>query len=534
MCYHIGNLKKGRQFEVDFCVRGHTFYELSNRARKRKKVIEVTFNSPKYIIRGGFIMKQTEWKIIYTSYEGVAKRAINLLSKEVGKYIIRENGVYRIYVLPCEKEGGNISKNAFLVSCYKESKIIQKYVEPNEVPAEGFLVKVIPNPNNTEGRIVILTAHTEQELYYSVVSFLDDYIPNCELHGSSNLMPDLIFDKILPEYSYAETPDFKTRSIFTWGHSINDYRSYIDNMARTKFNELIIWNDYIPLNISEIIDYAHSYSIKVVLGYTWGWDTADVGVDVTEESLGKIKEQAISRYCEEYIKTNCDGIYFQTFTERQEERIGGKLIAEVVTEMVNEIAEKLWEITPNLRLLFGLHATSVKNRLDFISKVNPRIELYWEDCGDFPYNYNTNIKSNEEYEETMNFTKKLLELRGGKGVVLVFKGVMMLDWTKFVHQSGPFVMGENAPLIAAHDKAIRANSRREYSAEWVKNGEYAHRMIRYIKENKIGDVTMCLAGTFDGGIYFPTAVYAQMFRNTEDDYSEVMRKVARRSCITVD
>ena len=58
-------------------------------------------------------MKQTDWKIIYSSYRGVAKRAIKLLSREVGRYVIREQGVYRIHVLPCEQEGVEVSKNAF-------------------------------------------------------------------------------------------------------------------------------------------------------------------------------------------------------------------------------------------------------------------------------------------------------------------------------------------------------------------------------------------------------------------------------------
>lgn len=480
-------------------------------------------------------MKQAEWKIIYSSYKGVAKRAISLLSKEAGKHIIRENGVYSIYVLPCEKEGCIISKNAFLVSCYSESKIIQKYVEPNEVPVDGFLVKVIPNPDNTEGRFVILTAHTEQELFYSVVSFLDDYIPKYAPRGGTNLMPDLIFDKVLPECSYTDIPDFTVRSVFTWGHSINDYRNYIENLARMKFNELIIWNDYIPINMSEIIEYAHSYGIKVILGYSWGWNEArNIATQFTEENIKMFKESAVSEYREKYSSINCDGIYFQSFTERKEEYIGGRLIAELVTDLVNKVAEELWKINPSLRLLFGLHATSVKKRMNIMAKVDPRIELYWEDCGSFPYDYSTSVYDEKEYEETLSFTKEMLTLRGGKGVALVFKGVMMLDWNLFVHQSGPYIMGENSPLVAAHDKAIRANSWREYSAGWIKNGEYAHRMIRYIKENKIGDVGMCLAGTFDGGIYFPTAVCAQMFRNTEDDYSEVMRKVACRSCITVD
>ena len=479
-------------------------------------------------------MKQTDWKIVYTSYEGITKRAINLLSKEAGKYIIRENGVYRIYVLACEtEENSSISKNAFFVSCYNDSKTIQKYVEPSEVPNDGFLVKVIANPDDDEGRFVILTAHTEQELFYAVVSFLDDYIPKYAPKGGHNSMPDLIFDNPLPECSYTETPDFKIRSIFTWGHSINDYRNYIDNMARMKFNELIVWNDYIPLNMPEIIEYAHSYGIKLILGYSWGWrEIGNKTAEISKESIEKVKELAIRNYRKYYSSIGCDGIYFQSFTERKEESVGGKMIAELVTEMFNEIATELWKIKPDLRLLFGIHASSVKNRMEVIAKVDPRIELYWEDCGDFPYNYDTNIESREKYEETIEFTKQMLKLRDGKGVALVFKGVMMLDWTQFVYQSGPYIMGENSPMLSSHDKGVRANSWRIYSAEWMKNGEYAYEMMKIIKENKIEDVNMCLAGTFDGGMFFPVATCAQMYRRLDDNYAETVKKVARRSCIS--
>ena len=165
-------------------------------------------------------MKQNDWKIIYTKYEGITKKAIQLLSKEAGSLLIREQNVYRIYVLPCEKEGCSVSKNAFFIGCYHESSTIQQYVTSNEVPKNGFLVKVVPNPSDESGRFVILTAHSEQELFYAVVSFLDDYIPQKAPHHGSNRMPDLIFDAPLSEYSYTEVPTYKTRSIFTWGHSI--------------------------------------------------------------------------------------------------------------------------------------------------------------------------------------------------------------------------------------------------------------------------------------------------------------------------
>ena len=480
-------------------------------------------------------MKQTDWKIIYSNYDGITKRAINLLSKEAGKYLIRENGVYKIHVLPCEKEGCKVSKNAFFIGLYNESETIKKYVKEDEIKKDGFLVKVIKNPDDEEGRFVILTAHNEQELFYAVVSFFDDYIPEKAPFGGSNRMPDLVFDSPLAEYSYSEAADHRTRSIFTWGHSISDYRKYIDNMARLKFNELVLWNDFIPLNISEIIDYAHSYGIKVILGYSWGWKEIGSKTDnITDESIEKVKELAVNDYRENYAKVNCDGIYFQAFTERKENVVGGKTIAQVVTDMVNDVAEELWEITPDLRLIFGLHASSVRERLDEIARVNPKIEILWEDCGEFPYSYSSFVTSEEKFNETLEFTNKLLNLRDGVGVGLVFKGLMMLDWNIFIYQSGPYVMGENDSLISEHDKKIRANAWRMFSADWIKYGEYVTKLLKFINENKKDEVNMCLAGTFDGGIYLPFALCAQMYRTLDDNYSDTLRKVSRRACITVD
>ena len=46
-------------------------------------------------------VKQTDWKIIYTKYEGITKTTVNFLSKELSSRLIREPEVYRIYVLPC-------------------------------------------------------------------------------------------------------------------------------------------------------------------------------------------------------------------------------------------------------------------------------------------------------------------------------------------------------------------------------------------------------------------------------------------------
>ncbi len=479
-------------------------------------------------------MKQRDWKIVYTAYEGIVQKAVNLISREVGAHLIREEGVYRLHILPCEREGAEYPNNAFFIGRYEDSPTMQHYIEPAEVPQNGFLVKIIQNPNHTDGRLVFLTAHDDCEVFYAAVSFLDDYIPaHAPTHGS-NRMPDLIFDQPLPEASYTEVPEHKTRSVFTWGHSINDYRAYIDNMARLKLNELILWNDYIPLNIHEILSYAHAYGIKVVLGYSWGWQEIGRGSKrISTDSIAKIKKSVVEEYRNHYSKIPSDGIYFQSFTEQDDDHLDGRLIADVVTDMVNEIATELWNITPSLRLIFGLHATSVCNHLEQIARVNPRIEILWEDCGEFPYAYRSFVADETDYQKTLDFTKQLLHLRGGVGVGLVFKGVMMLDWEKFVNQTGPYVMGENAASVAEHDRRIRSTAWREYSADWLQSGTRVAEMLAFIHAHRIGDVNLCIAGTFDGGIYLPQALCAQLFRCPDPNYPETLSRVLRRPCITL-
>lgn len=479
-------------------------------------------------------MKQTDWKIIYSSYTGVAKGALRLLSKEVSKYVVREEGIYRLYILPCEKEGCEVSKNAFILGLYQDSPLIQSLVEESEIKEGGFLVKVIENPADAMGRLVILTAKDEKELLYSVVSFIDDYLPGAgSPRNGCIFMPNRAFDERLKLYSYTAAPEHPVRSIFTWGHNINNYREYIDNMVRAGYNELILWNDYVPVNIDEVISYAHEYGISIILGYTWGWKSFRKAENITDEQIEALKVSIIKEFEECYAPIKCDGIYFQSFTERNTEYIGDKLVARVVTDMVNEISDELLKIKPGMRIIFGLHATSVVNRLDEIARVDKRVEILWEDCGDFPYDYESRIWNQEKYDASFEFTKKLLELRGGVGVGIVFKGVMMMDWSQFIYQRGPYVLGESAESQCDHDRRIREAAWRRYSAEWMQYGEAAGRMMKFINDNELTPTTMCLAGTFDGGAYLPFAVCGQMFRGYDGDYPTLLNRVARRSYISL-
>ncbi|MBO5669983.1 MAG: hypothetical protein J6S41_00405, partial [Clostridia bacterium] len=54
---------------------------------------------------------------------------------------------------------------------------------------------------------------------------------------------------------------------------------------------------------------------------------------------------------------------------------------------------------------FGLHATSVNTHLDSIARVDKRVEIVWEDCGEFPYGYTPRVESEAEFEKSLDFTR---------------------------------------------------------------------------------------------------------------------------------
>jgi hypothetical protein len=45
---------------------------------------------------------------------------------------------------------------------------------------------------------------------------------------------------------------------------------------------------------------------------------------------------------------------------------------------------------------------------------------------------------------------------------------------------------------------------------------------------------MCIAGTFDGGIYLPFALAAEFFWNPQASAQETLKKVLKKSCVTTD
>lgn len=473
-------------------------------------------------------MDKRNWKIIYSDFGGMEKKAAELISRELGQYILRDWGVYTIHVLTCEKENGFPTDcNAVVVGIYSESSVIRELVNESDIPKDGYVVKVIDNPKNPEFKLAIVTAIEKREVFYGAVDFVDDYFASAVPHNGSLRQTQDLFTKKMPDYYNASAPKIKTRSVFTWGHPINDYREYIENMARLRLNQLIIWNDYAPVNAKDIVDYAHSFGIKIIWGYAWGWSTncAEISLD----TLPELSRSVLDKYEREYADIGGDGIYFQSFTELHCDYIGDTLIAEAVTEFVNRTADMFLEKYPDLFIQFGLHAWSVEKHLDYIKNVDKRVEIMWEDCGAFPYDYEPLINDRAEFDKALKFADDILSLRKCGSAGMLYKGQMILDWSRFEHQSGPFVLGCSSETIKQHDLAMVEPNWRYYQSGWLKNGRYAYEMTRHIAENE--ETTVGMAGMFAGGIWFSEALCAQILWECDREYDEILDKVSKRRSV---
>ncbi|MCQ2385761.1 MAG: hypothetical protein MJ078_03700, partial [Clostridia bacterium] len=121
--------------------------------------------------------KATIWKIVYQSYEGMQKKAVALLSREIGRYVTRDPGVYTLHVLPCEKEGAMADKNAVFIGEYAKSPVLRQYIAEDEVKKDGYVVKVMENPQNPAYRYVLIAGDTDSAVFYGAVDFIDVYCP---------------------------------------------------------------------------------------------------------------------------------------------------------------------------------------------------------------------------------------------------------------------------------------------------------------------------------------------------------------------
>ena len=384
---------------------------------------------------------------------------------------------------------------------------------------------------------VIIEGFDDSGVLYGCVDFSNKYIIACEFddpeknRGAGHYWRN-IFQEPLTDFALTSAPSVKSRGIWTWGHVIYDYRSFIDNMVKLKMNTIIIWNDFVPVNAKEMIDYAHDCAVQVIWGFAWGWDNGCQNLSL--QTLHNQTQNIFGKFQKEFADLPIDGIYFQSITEVDTETIDGVLVADAVTDFVNRTARLFFEQNPALELQFGLHATSVKNRLEMIRKVDPRIRIVWEDCGTFPYSY---LPDNiADFDATKAFTESIVNLRGNDdrfGVVT--KSFTTLDWSCFVHLDGPIHLGVSSEHIQANRVLRKDRDWRYFQAYWMRNGAKALEIVKTMADAKKGDLVVTALvedGMFEKNIMYPVALYSEMLWDCNADFADLLSSVALRSEIT--
>lgn len=451
-----------------------------------------------------------KWQLIY---DGVTSEKVRFGLSQISDVIFRYAG-YKAEIRTEETE-----HNAVVLGIIPDA---------TDLPPSGFRLRV---EAVTDGRQrVTIDGADETALMYGCMEFAGNYLSQAHLSHTVDepyFFRNLFSDDPLPMIDLISSPAIPRRGLWLWGHTMYDYRGFFENMARLKLNEIILWNDYAPSNGREIVAYAHSLGIRVIWGYSWGWDTKMV-LDVSEESSDAI----IAKYEAEYAQLGGDGIYFQSFTETERETLDGQIIAKAVVEFVNRTARKLLNRHPGLLLQFGLHAQSVKNRLEYIAQLDPRVHIVWENCGDFPYHAMADRTS--EREKTHAFTERILSLRPNQAATgAVFKSMIQLKWSSFKHQTEASAIG-NADEATIQRRKKETDPIWHYlQGEWIAHGDLCLDIVRKWK-GRCGEIYALVEdGVFERDIRLPVALLSEMLWDCDRPYEEILRTTVEREDVTL-
>ena len=225
------------------------------------------------------------WILTFDKYSGLAAKAADLISKEISSRID--------YVLPAKefalltaKEKETCDIVLLGISGGEAARSVETALRAPEIP-DGYSIYAGESVFGNGRRMIAIAGSDERGLLYGCVDFINKHSANV---GFSAGAP-------MAEIVISEAPAIKTRAVWTWGHVIYDYRGFFDNMLRLRLNEIIIWNDRLPLNADEVMKYAHSLGIKVIWGFAWGWSTS------CKDTIGAFDKAAADKLKNDIIRT---------------------------------------------------------------------------------------------------------------------------------------------------------------------------------------------------------------------------------------
>ena len=239
--------------------------------------------------------------IVYGEIQtGIQKKAVSILSEFLLDYTYDYPACYR-YDETYTRE----NRRYFYIGTRENNPYIKEAAGAVLTHPEEYRILVKDDAVYIEG-------FDDSGVLYGCIDFFDKYITKCEYPHDDRYQINC-FEKVLPDFEYSSYPSVKNRGLWTWGHVIYDYKGYIDNMVKLKLNTVTIWNDCVPVNAKEMVEYAHDCGIKVIWGYSWLWSTDCKKIEL--DKLDDYSEGIFAQYEKEYSHLDGDGIYFQSATE---------------------------------------------------------------------------------------------------------------------------------------------------------------------------------------------------------------------------
>jgi len=369
------------------------------------------------------------------------------------------------------------------------------------------------------------------------------------LYGTMDLIHEHVKELLNGEaVEVRDKPRIAIRGIWTWGGRIYNYERFIDNMARWKFNSLILWHRFPPANAKELVQYAHARGIELIWGYTWGWGLPVCPSDPIE--LAQWKDHVLKTYSEIYANTGGDGVYFQTFTEvgskTQFCRFGSKCpngcllksAGELLADWVNPIVEAFTREFPGVKIYCGVHAGAFRNELRDVAKVDQRAVVMWEDAGSFPFAYHPWSVDENSFRETAQFVGQLARSQRQEAnsantaltgaTAFVFKG-MVAGWGGLA----PMHIEDEALLQRLAEQ--RATFWQPYERSWRENAPYEFQMVRIIENAPVAE--KAIYGLIEDALFemrqwLPVVLFAESLWNPHRDARELIQKLEGVSEVT--
>lgn len=467
------------------------------------------------------------WTLSCGEFSGIEKTAIIAFQQLLQYYVP--------YALEVGKVA-NPSGHAALIGTEQSHPRIAGLIRSGKLAApagpEGYSVALMASPDDADSRWLVVAGGDSRGVLYGVHELSARLFQGGSLlDGFAGPERRTHLEKF-PEFHAAEAPAIANRGIWTWGYTIARFVAFLDRMARLKLNMLTIWNDELPLNIAEVIEAAHARGIRIILGFHWGWGHTG-SIDLArEEDRAAIREKVLDNYRRHYAHLDHDGIYFQTLTEHKVLENAGRSTAWWACELVNDTARALFEEFPDLRIQFGLHATSVGENYRDLESLDPRVTIVWEDCfGQVPYTYypSQQVEVTGDYEQMLDYSRRIATFRPGAEFALVPKGWTCIRWQRDFENHGPFLLGERSSLEARERLAMRQNDWDRINAHWFEHYPLAARFYReMLKVNRNLTATALVEdGLFEEQIAPSVALFGEMAWNPERPDAEILARALR-------